>query len=74
MLRSRGEEPSPAISHHSHRPVTDLVQLEARLQDIIDPKGKQVLFIWLCGACAIDIEALGVPTPGHDVQDVVIVT
>lgn len=50
------------------------MQLEARLQDIIDPKGKQVLFIWLYSAYAIDIEALGVPTPGHDVQDVVIVT
>jgi hypothetical protein len=53
---------------------TDLVRSKARLQDIIEPKGKQVLFIWLCGACAIDIKALGVPTPGHDVQDVAIVT
>jgi hypothetical protein len=29
--------------------------------------------IRLCGACAVDIEALGVPTPPYDAQDVVIV-
>ena len=53
---------------------TDLVRLKARLEDIIEPKEDQVLFMRLCGACAVDIEALGVPTPAHDVQDVVITT
>jgi CRISPR/Cas system-associated endoribonuclease Cas2 len=50
------------------------VRLEARLQDIIESKGNQVLFIRLCGLCAADIEVLGVPTPAHDAQDVVIVS
>ena len=53
---------------------TDLVRLKARLEDIIEPKEDQVLFIRLCSACAVDIEALGVPTPAHDAQDVVIVS
>jgi CRISPR-associated protein Cas2 len=53
---------------------TDLVRLKARLEDIIEPKEDQVLFIRLCGACAVDIKALGVPTPAHDAQDVVIVS
>ena len=53
---------------------TDLVRLKARLEDIIEPKEDQVLFIRLCGGCAVDIEALGVPTPAHDAQDVVIVS
>ena len=53
---------------------TALVRLKARLEDIIEPKEDQVLFIRLCGACAVEIEALGVPTPGHDAQDVVIVS
>lgn len=50
------------------------MRLEACLQNIIEPQEDQVLFIRLCGACAIGIEAVGVPTPGHDVQDMVIVT
>jgi hypothetical protein len=33
-----------------------------------------VLFIRLCGTCAVDIEALGVLTPAHDAQGVVIVS
>jgi CRISPR-associated protein Cas2 len=53
---------------------TDLVRLKARLEDIIEPKVDQVLFIRLCAMCAADIEALGVPTPTHDAQDVVIVS
>ena len=53
---------------------TDLVRLKARLEDIIEPKEDQVLFIRLCSACAVDIEALGVPTPAHDARDVVIVS
>jgi CRISPR-associated protein Cas2 len=53
---------------------TDLVRLKTRLEDIIEPKEDQVLFIRLCGMCAAEIEALGVPTPAHDAQDVVIVT
>jgi CRISPR-associated protein Cas2 len=53
---------------------TDLVRLKARLEDIIEPKEDQVLFIRLCGACAVDFEALGVPTPTYDAQDVVIVS
>lgn len=53
---------------------TDLVRLKARMEDIIEPKEDQILFIRLCGACAVDIEALRVPTPGHDAQDVVIVS
>jgi CRISPR-associated protein Cas2 len=52
----------------------DLVRLKARLEDIIDPQQDQVLFIRLCAACVVDIEALGVPTPAYDVQDVVIVS
>ena len=52
----------------------DLVRLKARLEDIIDPKQDQVIFIRLCAACAVDIEALGVPTPAYDAQDVVIVS
>ena len=52
----------------------DLVRLKARLEDIIEPKKDQVLFIRLCDACAVEIEALGVPTPAHDAQDVVIVS
>jgi CRISPR-associated protein Cas2 len=53
---------------------TDLVRLKARLEDIIDPMQDQVLFIRLCGLCATDIEALGVPTPAYDARDVVIVS
>jgi CRISPR-associated protein Cas2 len=53
---------------------TDLVRLKTRLEDIIEPKEDQVLFIRLCAACAVDIEALGVPTPAHDARDVVIVS
>jgi CRISPR-associated protein Cas2 len=53
---------------------TDLVRLKTRLEDIIEPKEDQVLFIRLCGMCAAEIEALGVPTPAHDARDVVIVT
>jgi CRISPR-associated protein Cas2 len=53
---------------------TDLVRLKARLQEIIDPEEDQVIFIRLCAMCAADIEALGVPTPAHDAQDVVIVS
>ena len=53
---------------------TDLVRLKARLEDIVDPRQDQVLFIRLCAACAVDIEALGVPTLAYDAQDVVIVT
>jgi hypothetical protein len=51
-----------------------LLLLRARflLEDIIEPKENQVLFIHLCVACAVDIEALGVPTPAYDAQDVVI--
>jgi hypothetical protein len=40
------------------------------LEDIIEPKEDQAFFIRLC---AVDIEALGVPTPVYDAQDVVIV-
>jgi len=53
---------------------TGLVRLKARLEDIIDRKEDQVLFIRLCAACAVDIEALGVPPPVHDAQAVVIVS
>ena len=53
---------------------TDLVRLKARLEDIIDPKEDQVLFIRLCAACAVEIEALGLPTLAHDALDVVIVS
>jgi CRISPR-associated protein Cas2 len=53
---------------------SDLVRLKARLEEIIEPKEDQVLFIWLCSACAVDIEALRIPTPAHDAQDVVIVS
>jgi CRISPR-associated protein Cas2 len=53
---------------------TDLVRLKTRLENIIEPKEDQVLFIRLCGACAVYIEAIGIPTPAHDVQDVVIVS
>ena len=53
---------------------TDLVRLKARLEEIIEPKEDQVLFIRLCGGCAVDIEALGVLTPAHDAQGVVIVS
>ena len=52
----------------------DLVRLKARLEEIIEPKVDQVLFIRLCATCAGEIEALGVPTPAHDAQDVVIVS
>lgn len=52
----------------------NLVRLKARLEGIIDPQHDQVIFIRLCAACAADIEALGVPTPAYDVQDVVIVS
>jgi CRISPR-associated protein Cas2 len=50
---------------------TDLVRLKSRLEDIIEPKEDQVLFIRLCGACAANIEALGSPMPAYDAQDVV---
>ncbi|MGH8066917.1 MAG: CRISPR-associated endonuclease Cas2 [Candidatus Entotheonellia bacterium] len=53
---------------------TDLVRLRTRLEDIIEPKEDQVLFIRLCGAYAVDIEAIGIPTLAHDAQDVVIVS
>lgn len=53
---------------------TDLIRLKSRLGEIIEPKEDQVIFIRLCGSCAAEIEALGVPTPAHDVQDVVIVS
>ena len=36
---------------------TDLMRLKARMEDIIEPKDDQVLFVRLCGACAVDIEA-----------------
>jgi CRISPR-associated protein Cas2 len=52
----------------------DLVRLKARLEDIIDPKRDQVIFMRLCAVCAVEIEALGVPTPAYDAQDVVIVS
>jgi hypothetical protein len=45
---------------------TDLVSLKAHLEEIIEPKEDQVIFIRLCGACAVDIETFGVPTPAHD--------
>jgi CRISPR-associated protein Cas2 len=61
------QKPSTALSVFLCRiTATDLVRLKARLQDIIEPKEDQVLFIRLCGACAVDIEALGVQTPAHD--------
>ena len=44
------------------------------MEDIIEPKEDQILFIRLCAACAVDIEALGVPPPVHDAQAVVIVS
>jgi CRISPR-associated protein Cas2 len=47
---------------------TDVVRLKARLEDIIEPREDQILFIRLCGMCATEIEALGIPTPAHDVQ------
>ena len=52
----------------------DLVRLKARLEEIIDLQEDQVIFIRLCAMCAVAIEALGVPTPAHDAQDVVIVS
>jgi CRISPR-associated protein Cas2 len=52
----------------------DLVRLKARLEEIIDPKQDQIIFIRLCANCAVEIEALGVPTQAHDAQDVVIVS
>jgi CRISPR-associated protein Cas2 len=52
----------------------DRVRLKARLEEIIDPEEDQVIFIRLCAMCAIEIKALGVPTPAHDAQDVVIVS
>jgi CRISPR-associated protein Cas2 len=52
----------------------DLVRLKARLEEIINPGEDQVIFIRLCAMCAGEIEALGVPTPVHDAQDVVIVS
>ena len=52
----------------------DLVRLKARLEEIIEPKEDQVIFIRLCAMCAAEIEALGIPTPAHDAQDMVIVT
>lgn len=52
----------------------DLVRLKSRLEDIIDPKQDQVIFIRLCANCAVAIEALGVPTQAHDARDVVIVS
>jgi CRISPR-associated protein Cas2 len=53
---------------------TELVRLKARLEEIIDPRQDQVIFIRLCAMCADEIEALGVPTPAYDSQDVVIVS
>jgi CRISPR/Cas system-associated endoribonuclease Cas2 len=50
------------------------VRLKARLEEIINPGEDQVIFIRLCAMCAGEIEALGVPTPAHDAQDVVIVS
>jgi CRISPR-associated protein Cas2 len=52
----------------------DLVRLKARLEEIIDPRQDQVIFIRLCATCAPEIEALGVPTQTHNAQDVVIVS
>jgi CRISPR-associated protein Cas2 len=52
----------------------DLVRLKARLEEIIDPKQDQVIFIRLCANCAVEIDALGLPTTAHDAQDVVIVS
>ena len=53
---------------------TDLVPLKACLEEIIDLKEDQVTFIRLCAMCAAEIEALGVPMPAYDSQDVVIVS
>jgi CRISPR/Cas system-associated endoribonuclease Cas2 len=50
------------------------VRLKARLVEIIVPEEDQVIFIRLCAMCVAKIEALGVPTPAHDAQDVVIVS
>ena len=52
----------------------DVVRLKARLEEIIDSKQDQVIFIRLCANCTVEIEALGLPTQAHDVQDVVIVS
>jgi CRISPR-associated protein Cas2 len=52
----------------------DLVRLKARLEEIIDPMQDQVIFMRLCANCAVQIEALGLPTAAHDAQDVVIVS
>jgi CRISPR-associated protein Cas2 len=52
----------------------DLVRLKARLEEIIDPKEDQILFIRLCANCAPEIATLGLPTTAHDAQDVVIVS
>ena len=52
----------------------DLVRLKARLEEIIDLKEDQMIFIRLCAMCAAEIEALGVPMPAYDSQDVVIVS
>jgi hypothetical protein len=53
-----------------------LLLLRARflLEDSIEPKEDQVLFIRLCVSCAVDIEALDVLMPTHDAQGVAIVS
>lgn len=52
----------------------DLVRLKTRLEEIIDPKQDQIIFVRLCANCAVEIDALGVPTAAHDARDVVIVS
>lgn len=52
----------------------DLVRLKARLEEIIDSKQDQIIFVRLCANCAVEIEALGLPTQAHDAQDIVIVS
>jgi len=50
-----------------------LVRLKSRLYDIINLQEDQVLFVPLCGKCADQIEALGIPVERHDAKDVVII-
>ncbi|OGH55993.1 MAG: CRISPR-associated endonuclease Cas2 [Candidatus Lindowbacteria bacterium RIFCSPLOWO2_12_FULL_62_27] len=51
----------------------DLIRLKDRLNEIIDRKNDQILFIRLCQSCGDGIESLGQPTLRHDVTDVCLV-
>jgi CRISPR/Cas system-associated endoribonuclease Cas2 len=52
----------------------DQVRLKRRLYDVMNLDRDQVLFIPLCGRCALVVVALGRPVEAHDARDVVIVS